>query len=188
MWFQMWWSVLLSSKHRNMILWQYFVSVWVRLFPRLHRTLYSKEPHRQCFHHDFFWQFYNSLCRNLPRRYVLPLTVDEQTPLDQNLITLHDCKATARKTQRGEVGSTGMRRGRHFLHLVVKRCTVQYITGCTGIRWRMRPIIMINATNLLPQILCNYPPSWKLLSARQWVRELQQIKLMCPLFTWIIRV
>ncbi|XP_030593065.1 beta,beta-carotene 9',10'-oxygenase-like [Archocentrus centrarchus] len=48
-------------------------------------------------------EFYNSLCRNLPRRYVLPLTVDERTPLDQNLITLHNCKATARKTKHGEV-------------------------------------------------------------------------------------
>ncbi|XP_037536429.1 beta-carotene 15, 15-dioxygenase 2, like [Nematolebias whitei] len=48
-------------------------------------------------------KFYNSLCRNLPRRYVLPLNVDEQTPLDQNLITLENCKATARKTKPREV-------------------------------------------------------------------------------------
>ncbi|XP_078808973.1 beta-carotene 15, 15-dioxygenase 2, like isoform X3 [Oryzias latipes] len=48
-------------------------------------------------------EFYNSLCRNLPRRYVLPLNVDENTPLDENLITLHDCKATAMKTNPEEV-------------------------------------------------------------------------------------
>ncbi|KAM9391492.1 beta-carotene 15, 15-dioxygenase 2, like [Pholidichthys leucotaenia] len=48
-------------------------------------------------------KFYNSLCKNLPRRYVLPLTVDEHSPLDQNLITLQNCKATAKKTQHGEV-------------------------------------------------------------------------------------
>ncbi|CAG5921502.1 unnamed protein product [Menidia menidia] len=51
-------------------------------------------------------KFYNSLCRNLPRRYVLPLNVDEQTPLDQNLVTLHHCKATAKKTKPGEVYMT----------------------------------------------------------------------------------
>ncbi|XP_041855949.1 beta-carotene 15, 15-dioxygenase 2, like [Melanotaenia boesemani] len=48
-------------------------------------------------------KFYNSLCINLPRRYVLPLDVDEQTPLDKNLVTLHNCKATAMKTKPGEV-------------------------------------------------------------------------------------
>lgn len=52
---------------------------------------------------DFFWQFYNSLCRNLPRRYVLPLTVDQKTPLDQNLVTLNSFKATATMTKPGEV-------------------------------------------------------------------------------------
>uniref|UniRef100_A0AAQ6IU92 Beta-carotene 15, 15-dioxygenase 2, like n=1 Tax=Anabas testudineus TaxID=64144 RepID=A0AAQ6IU92_ANATE len=51
-------------------------------------------------------KFYNSLCRNLPRRYVLPLTVDEQTPLDQNLVTLNNYKATAKKTKPGEVFMT----------------------------------------------------------------------------------
>lgn len=44
------------------------------------------------------------MCRNLPRRYVLPLTVDEQTPLDQNLVTLHNYKATAETRKPGEVG------------------------------------------------------------------------------------
>uniref|UniRef100_A0A8C3GAF1 Beta-carotene 15, 15-dioxygenase 2, like n=1 Tax=Cyclopterus lumpus TaxID=8103 RepID=A0A8C3GAF1_CYCLU len=53
---------------------------------------------------DFVWQFYNSMCRNLPRRYVLPLTVDEETPLDQNLVSLQNYKATAKKTKPGEVG------------------------------------------------------------------------------------
>uniref|UniRef100_A0A671Y0B8 Beta-carotene 15, 15-dioxygenase 2, like n=1 Tax=Sparus aurata TaxID=8175 RepID=A0A671Y0B8_SPAAU len=48
-------------------------------------------------------KFYNSLCRNLPRRYVLPLTVDQKTPLDQNLVTLNSFKATATMTKPGEV-------------------------------------------------------------------------------------
>ncbi|KAM8866062.1 beta-carotene 15, 15-dioxygenase 2, like [Synchiropus picturatus] len=51
-------------------------------------------------------EFYNSLCRNLPRRYVLPLTIDDQTPLDQNLVYLEECKATARKTRTGEIFMT----------------------------------------------------------------------------------
>uniref|UniRef100_A0A8C3ASQ3 Beta-carotene 15, 15-dioxygenase 2, like n=1 Tax=Cyclopterus lumpus TaxID=8103 RepID=A0A8C3ASQ3_CYCLU len=55
---------------------------------------------------DFVWQFYNSMCRNLPRRYVLPLTVDEETPLDQNLVSLQNYKATAKKTKPGEVYMT----------------------------------------------------------------------------------
>uniref|UniRef100_A0A672JKU7 Beta,beta-carotene 9',10'-oxygenase-like n=1 Tax=Salarias fasciatus TaxID=181472 RepID=A0A672JKU7_SALFA len=54
---------------------------------------------RKCIHS---W-FYNSLCRTLPRRYVLPLTVDEDTPLDQNLVTLPNCTATAKQTKPGEV-------------------------------------------------------------------------------------
>uniref|UniRef100_A0A8C6V2C6 Beta-carotene 15, 15-dioxygenase 2, like n=1 Tax=Neogobius melanostomus TaxID=47308 RepID=A0A8C6V2C6_9GOBI len=48
-------------------------------------------------------KFYNDLCRNLPRRYVLPLNVDEQTPLDQNLISLNNYTATAVKTKPKEV-------------------------------------------------------------------------------------
>lgn len=58
----------------------------------------------------FFGQFYNSLCRNLPRRYVLPLNVDKSTPLDQNLVTLQNYKATAKMTKPGEVGSLHRRR------------------------------------------------------------------------------
>ncbi|KAJ0019421.1 hypothetical protein NQD34_006990 [Periophthalmus magnuspinnatus] len=48
-------------------------------------------------------KFYNSLCRNLPRRYVLPLNVDEQAPLDQNLVNLSSYTATAVKTKSNEV-------------------------------------------------------------------------------------
>lgn len=48
-------------------------------------------------------KFYNALCRNLPRRYVLPLDVDEQIPLDQNLITLNKYTARAVKTKPNEV-------------------------------------------------------------------------------------
>lgn len=48
-------------------------------------------------------KFYNSLCRNLPRRYVLPLNVDEKTPLNQNLVTVPGYTATAKKTKPGEV-------------------------------------------------------------------------------------
>ncbi|KAK0131977.1 Beta,beta-carotene 9',10'-oxygenase [Merluccius polli] len=48
-------------------------------------------------------KFYNSMCRNLPRRYVIPLTVDEAAPQDQDLVNLSYCKATAKKTRPGEV-------------------------------------------------------------------------------------
>uniref|UniRef100_A0A6Q2YIN7 Beta-carotene 15, 15-dioxygenase 2, like n=1 Tax=Esox lucius TaxID=8010 RepID=A0A6Q2YIN7_ESOLU len=48
-------------------------------------------------------KFYNSMCRNLPRRYVLPLTVTDDTPSNQNLVTMPFCQATAVKTGRGEV-------------------------------------------------------------------------------------
>uniref|UniRef100_A0A8C7GDS1 Beta-carotene 15, 15-dioxygenase 2, like n=1 Tax=Oncorhynchus kisutch TaxID=8019 RepID=A0A8C7GDS1_ONCKI len=48
-------------------------------------------------------KFYNSMCRNLPRRYVLPLTVTDDTPSDQNLVTLPFCQATAVKTGCGKV-------------------------------------------------------------------------------------
>ncbi|XP_062310799.1 beta-carotene 15, 15-dioxygenase 2, like [Osmerus eperlanus] len=51
-------------------------------------------------------KFYNALCRNLPRRYVIPLTVDKDTPTDQNLITLGNCQATAVKNKKGEVVCT----------------------------------------------------------------------------------
>lgn len=67
---------------------------------------FSQKNHTHTFSHlsDFLCQFYNALCRNLPRRYVLPLTVDEQTPLDRNLVNLGNYKATAKKTKPGEVG------------------------------------------------------------------------------------
>ncbi|KAL0979647.1 hypothetical protein UPYG_G00187750 [Umbra pygmaea] len=48
-------------------------------------------------------KFYNSMCRNLPRRYVLPLAVTDDTPCNQNLVTLPFCQATAVKTGCGEV-------------------------------------------------------------------------------------
>ncbi|KAI4900050.1 hypothetical protein NFI96_028263, partial [Prochilodus magdalenae] len=46
-------------------------------------------------------KFYNSLCTNLPRRYVLPLEVKEEEPNDQNLINLPNTTATAMKTSTG---------------------------------------------------------------------------------------
>lgn len=48
--------------------------------------------------------------------------MDEQTPADENLITLHNCKATARMTKPGEVGANSM----HFLPIVVIFLTVHY--------------------------------------------------------------
>lgn len=111
------------------------VSVWVWLFLKLHCTFQSKEPRNHSFscRSDFFWQFYNSLCRNLPRRYVLPLTLDEQTPLDQNLVTLHNYKATAKKTKPGEVGWNRIQYA-HSIYKVI--ClTVNYTqSGFTGIK------------------------------------------------------
>lgn len=46
-------------------------------------------------------KFFNSLCTNLPRRYVLPLNVKEDEPNDQNLINLPYTTARAVKTQTG---------------------------------------------------------------------------------------
>lgn len=85
---------------------------------------------------DFLWQFYNSLCRNLPRRYVLPLTVDEQTPLNQNLVTLNNYKATAKLTKPEEVG---LNWGRRRVIVVMKELylTVHHtLFDFTGIRYR----------------------------------------------------
>ncbi|XP_030647038.1 beta-carotene 15, 15-dioxygenase 2, like [Chanos chanos] len=46
-------------------------------------------------------KFFNSLCTNLPRRYVLPLEIDEKAPNDQNLINLPNTSARAVKTDSG---------------------------------------------------------------------------------------
>ncbi|XP_067262136.1 beta-carotene 15, 15-dioxygenase 2, like [Chanodichthys erythropterus] len=46
-------------------------------------------------------KFFNSLCTNLPRRYVLPLDVKEEEPNDHNLINLPYTTATAVKTKTG---------------------------------------------------------------------------------------
>ncbi|KAG9261489.1 beta,beta-carotene 9',10'-oxygenase-like [Astyanax mexicanus] len=46
-------------------------------------------------------KFYNSLCTNLPRRYVLPLEVNGEEPNDKNLISLPNTTATAVKTETG---------------------------------------------------------------------------------------
>uniref|UniRef100_A0A673JE69 Beta,beta-carotene 9',10'-oxygenase-like n=1 Tax=Sinocyclocheilus rhinocerous TaxID=307959 RepID=A0A673JE69_9TELE len=46
-------------------------------------------------------KFFNSLCTNLPRRYVLPLDVKEDEPNDHNLINLPYTTATAVKTVTG---------------------------------------------------------------------------------------
>lgn len=81
---------------------EFLCFVW--LLPRLH--LQRNQSNTFLFLSDFFWQFYNGLCRNLPRRYVLPLTVDEMTPPDHNLVTLPNYTATAKKTKQGEVGKT----------------------------------------------------------------------------------
>lgn len=70
-------------------------------------------------------QFYNSLCRNLPRRYVLPLMVDEHTPQDQNLVTLLNYKATAKMTKPREVGLNRMHYGYYVLYM---KCHVQLHT------------------------------------------------------------
>ncbi|XP_076020814.1 beta-carotene 15, 15-dioxygenase 2, like [Genypterus blacodes] len=51
-------------------------------------------------------KFYNTMCRNLPRRYVLPLTVDQSAGPDQNLVTLRNYTATAMARRQGEVHLT----------------------------------------------------------------------------------
>ncbi len=49
----------------------------------------------------WFFQFFNTLCTLLPRRYVLPLDVKEDEPNDHNLINLPYTTATAVKTITG---------------------------------------------------------------------------------------
>lgn len=46
-------------------------------------------------------EFFNALCTNLPRRYVLPLEVNEEAPNDQNLNRLSYTTASAMKTPDG---------------------------------------------------------------------------------------
>ncbi len=42
-----------------------------------------------------FFQMYNTMSRPLPRRFVLPLNITSETPLEQNLNTRPDSTATA---------------------------------------------------------------------------------------------
>ncbi|XP_048098900.1 beta-carotene 15, 15-dioxygenase 2, like isoform X2 [Alosa alosa] len=48
-------------------------------------------------------KFYNGLCTNLPRRYVLPLDVNDQTPVNENMVTLPFCTAKAVKMADGRI-------------------------------------------------------------------------------------
>ena len=43
------------------------------------------------------------MCRVFPRRFVLPLNVDKETPCGQNLNTRPDSTATATKTAKDKV-------------------------------------------------------------------------------------
>ncbi|XP_041851016.1 beta-carotene oxygenase 2b [Melanotaenia boesemani] len=51
-------------------------------------------------------EVYNTLCRTFPRRFVLPLTVDQRTPYFQNLIDLPTTTATAIRTGKNTVFCT----------------------------------------------------------------------------------
>lgn len=44
------------------------------------------------------------MCRIFPRRFVLPLNVDHDTPYTQNLIDRPDTTATATRTDKHKVG------------------------------------------------------------------------------------
>lgn len=49
-------------------------------------------------------QVYNTLCRVFPRRFVLPLNIDSQTPFNQNLIHLPNVTATCLRISTNKVG------------------------------------------------------------------------------------
>ncbi|XP_062392291.1 carotenoid-cleaving dioxygenase, mitochondrial [Sardina pilchardus] len=51
-------------------------------------------------------QVYNKMCRSFPRRFVLPLDITNDTPLNQNLNTRPDSTATAVKITNGKVFCT----------------------------------------------------------------------------------
>ncbi|XP_069003447.1 carotenoid-cleaving dioxygenase, mitochondrial-like [Embiotoca jacksoni] len=51
-------------------------------------------------------EVYNTLCRVFPRRFVLPLKVDRDTPYDQNLINRPDCTATSKRIGKDKVFCT----------------------------------------------------------------------------------
>uniref|UniRef100_A0A8C8HFR6 Beta-carotene oxygenase 2b n=1 Tax=Oncorhynchus tshawytscha TaxID=74940 RepID=A0A8C8HFR6_ONCTS len=51
-------------------------------------------------------EVYNTMCRVFPRRFVLPLNVDMETPCGQNLNTRPDSAATATKTAKDKVFCT----------------------------------------------------------------------------------
>lgn len=57
-------------------------------------------------------QVYNTLCRIFPRRFVLPLSVDHDTPYDQNLNNRPNSTATSVRIAKNKVGS------RYNLHLL----------------------------------------------------------------------
>lgn len=52
-----------------------------------------------------FHQVYNTLCRVFPRRFILPLSVNEDTPYDCNLNNRPDSTATSMRTAKDKVGS-----------------------------------------------------------------------------------
>ena len=51
----------------------------------------------------FPYQLYESLPKAFPRRFVFPLNVDDNTPSDQNLITIPTSLATAVKVSKDKV-------------------------------------------------------------------------------------
>uniref|UniRef100_UPI0037E98C97 carotenoid-cleaving dioxygenase, mitochondrial-like isoform X2 n=1 Tax=Semicossyphus pulcher TaxID=241346 RepID=UPI0037E98C97 len=48
-------------------------------------------------------EVYNTMCRSFPRRFVFPLNVTNETPIDQNLNTRPSSKATCVKTDKDKV-------------------------------------------------------------------------------------
>ncbi|CAK6972489.1 beta-carotene oxygenase 2b [Scomber scombrus] len=51
-------------------------------------------------------EVYNTMCRVFPRRFVLPLTVDHNTPFDKNLNTWANSTATSIRTEQNKVFCT----------------------------------------------------------------------------------
>lgn len=70
------------------------LSLLVVVLCNLLLLLHKWQSHLSC-HSLFFCQMYNTMCRPLPRRFVLPLNITSETPLEQNLNTRPDSTATA---------------------------------------------------------------------------------------------
>lgn len=80
--------------------------VWIYDF--LYQLLYScswNSDHKMCLSAVYlcFIKVYNKMCRTFPRRFVLPLNITNDTPMNQNLNTRPNSTATAMKIANDKV-------------------------------------------------------------------------------------